>query len=481
MSSLVKNSLFFVVVAGVVYYAYFIEYKGGEKAEKEKQEQARVFGIESEGIKAIEIATGGSKIALTREGSDWKIVEPMQDEGDSDTVRDFLKLVTDEKSEETVVEGDVVDFQKFGLHEPLGTITVKSLSDDTLSASVGSIEALGGRTYLRRGQEKQVLLAGAAWKTQLERKAKDFRKKQVIEFDKDKISSFKIKNSYQENRETVEVTQKDGKWWAKGIELGKAEVDSFLSAVLNLRANDFVTEDLPTNAERKTFRLDQPLFEAEILIGDQKKTLMVGSADKNYSFVVSSDRKPTLQIFKAAAEALPRTFEDFRDKKRAFQLVDSEIEQISIQTQKVQAHFKRKEKGWELIDGKANGKEGGLIDDIEVDSIISRVRNLKTDKFVGKMDPKLVTPPRGSLVFRNKAGETELEMSWGATFDEGRLTYLKSSKENEIVGVKTSLLELIPQESLFKTAGVKVESEAPVLSEPEQNLENNPESEPEVK
>ncbi len=430
--------IFSAIVFLVVAYAY-IDYQSSQEADELEKQEAKVFGISKEDVQSVKVTRKEGVLAFERDGNAWKLTEPIKDSGDLKAIEGFVGLMVAEKSEETVLEGGV-DFKKFGLENPMGTIEIVNLDGNSVKVNLGSVEGVGSQIYLRRNDEDVVLLGSGTWKTQLNRRVKDFRDKSVAEIDLKQVQGFVI---YRRGKRDVAVQKEGDKWISSGYVLDKKTVESYLKQINTLKANDFVAEDKSSKKDLKKFGLNKSEIEIQVDLGDKKIGLYVSRADGSYAFVVSTERSQILQVYKSAAENLNKDLFYFRDKHRAFHLAENKVNQMSIQTQKTQIHLEKRNEEWKLL----QPIEGKELDKEKIHALLEKLGELKVEEFHGKK--KQVNQPMGQVVFRNSEGATELELKWGKPYKDGTLTYVHSSLEGETLGVRTSVIESLPIEELL--------------------------------
>ena len=77
----------------------------------------RVLKFERDKVDALVVTRGKDTIRLKREGSDWKVEQPIAGRGDYSAIEGLLtRLSTAGMSE--IVDGNAADLKKFGLDQP---------------------------------------------------------------------------------------------------------------------------------------------------------------------------------------------------------------------------------------------------------------------------------------------------------------------------------------------------------------------------
>jgi hypothetical protein len=85
-----------LICAALGAYLYFFEIKGGQKAETAKQEENRIWKVDSNTIQQLDLTTPDGHISAVRSGDkDWKITAPRQLDADSDELNRLAGLCDD--------------------------------------------------------------------------------------------------------------------------------------------------------------------------------------------------------------------------------------------------------------------------------------------------------------------------------------------------------------------------------------------------
>ena len=118
-----------VLLAALGGYAYFYEYKGGEKKEEAKAKEKTLIEVKKEDVTGIQIHVDkGDSIDITPSGKDaWQITKPMQTRADESTVERVLSAFENLKYKEIIEEkpSNLVQYELNPAHQVVRIQTKK--------------------------------------------------------------------------------------------------------------------------------------------------------------------------------------------------------------------------------------------------------------------------------------------------------------------------------------------------------------------
>lgn len=117
-------------------YVFVFERKPVEP-EKDKQESISTF--DSEKLTEVELLHAGQKLVLKKEGTQWKMTEPMNSPVDMDKVTKNIDKIKDWKSLQVAVEDfKASEMKTFGLDAPYLTIMARFKGESAKEFLVGN-------------------------------------------------------------------------------------------------------------------------------------------------------------------------------------------------------------------------------------------------------------------------------------------------------------------------------------------------------
>jgi len=302
-----------VLVAGLGTYLWVYEVP---KA-REEGKKAKLLGVDKDAITGIDLVFPDREIELKKGDQGWRIVKPVDAPADDPAVKGVVNTLADAEVQRTLDEAPQ-DLAAFGLDKPnpLVKITVKSGAEPPPIA-VGKNTAIGGKSYVRKGDEPKLYLTTSSLQYALNKQAKDLRDKQLVNFQDDDVQRVDITG----DGKTTTLARKGKDAWV--VEPGDlpadlTEVRSYLSTLRSTRASEF-PDDAP--ADLGKYGLDQPKLTVTIATGKdgaETQSLLLGSeGTQGTQKLVYAKRasQPTVYgVGDWTTRSLGKQTNDFRDK-----------------------------------------------------------------------------------------------------------------------------------------------------------------------
>src|SRR4051794_29549662 len=208
MKGLRSTLALLAVLAGLGAYIYFVTWKQPSTPDSGKKLE-KVFNASSDKIDEIKItSTSGESTTARKEGSAWKLVEPVAAAADESEISGIVNAVSTADMVR-VVEENPGTLNDYGLSTPGVEIAFKAAGDkDYHRLFLGEKTPTGGDVFARRDNDKKVFLIAAFQETSLNKSAFDLRDKSLLKVDREKIDSVDLNAGSQ-----AMTIAKDGNEW----------------------------------------------------------------------------------------------------------------------------------------------------------------------------------------------------------------------------------------------------------------------------
>lgn len=266
--------LLLLLCAGVSGYLYFYEIKGGEKREKAKQEENRIWKVESSSVQQIDLITPEEHITAVRSGDkEWKLTAPRSLDADSDELNRLAGSAA-ELNRESVLDPNAPDLSKFGLNPPQVRLQIKTRDGKEYKIRFGNSNPTGSSTYAALEGKNEVLLVAGFTAGSFKKKFEELRNHSVLAFEQPETQTLDLKSAGGD----VSLAKENDRWWLQGKEKWAADssaVSGILSSLSGARIKEFFDED-PANYGSLGF--DKPTVDARVTVGKNRaiKRLIVG-------------------------------------------------------------------------------------------------------------------------------------------------------------------------------------------------------------
>ena len=352
-----RNIIMLVALLGLGTYIYFVEFA----KQQETEEAKKMLSFDPADVTAVELIYPDRQLQLRKKEEEWAITQPIEAKADTTAVDNLVKAVNSAEVSRTLEEVQE-DMALYGLNEPVVKVKLTLKDGDQLpQLTIGKDTPVGHSVYVQRAGEKDVLLTPQSFRLGMTKETKDLRDRNIIDFDKDAVQLVTLtrpshpqgKEAHQASEGTThqdspatsgkesqqkfqagiieeDLEDQDAEIILRKADLGwamdkpistradDAIINTFLSSLSGLRAQDFVDEPL---LEHKEFGLDPPHLSIALTLGEDKTqhTILVGNEKEvdqgaKQRYVKRADDKTLFLVGDWVFRDLNKTSRDFRDK-----------------------------------------------------------------------------------------------------------------------------------------------------------------------
>ncbi len=304
-----------VLVAALGTYLYVYEVP---QARKEGTKE-KLVGVDKDAVTGLDLVYPDREIELKKGDRGWRLVKPVDAPADDAAVKAIVNTLADAEIQKTLDEAPA-DPAAFGLDKPNPLVKIGvSSGTEPPPIAVGKNTAIGGKTYVRKGDEPKVYLTTSSLNFGLNKQAKDLRDKQIVTFQDDDVQRIDIVSG--DGAAPTTLVRKDKDSWT--VQPGDkpadpTEVRSYLSSLRTTRATDF-PDDAPTDLAK--YGLDKPRLTVTVATGKdgaETQSLLLGAEGTQGStkeVYAKRANQPTIYgIGDWTVKSLGKTAGDFRDK-----------------------------------------------------------------------------------------------------------------------------------------------------------------------
>ncbi len=461
-----------VLIVGIgVYYIYGPDAPPPQDKPAEKKKEAEPL-YELEQLVKFEVERPGRpKLIFTKplkegkkdEYEDWRLIEPIQAKATNWEINSFADKFKAPKCKESFTpgEGGFPAADRIGLAKPKAVVVVVDKKGASRKLEVGDRVFGGTETYIRLAGADKAHVAELDVRDQLNKEAKEFRAKDLFDFDKAKAVQVDIVHE----GKTYTLVKGEGDKWVIDRPVktpaDKSKVDSLLSDIRYLRAEEFV-EDAPKNL--RAMGLDKPKTTVSVIIEEkiekkkeEKKeaptttqaaeppkaeikrttyTVVFGGVSdlKGEKFYCKLGDQPwVVSVTKANYEKVQPKLDTWRDAK-VTQAKVLDATKIDLTVAGVRLTLSKKTGTWAMTAPKVGQAEKSAVDDL-----LNALKDLKASSWVD--DPKDkkaygLDKPRAEIVLTIKGKPTAERFLVGGDTKSGLLTYVHQAACPSIAVVK---------------------------------------------
>ena len=334
-----RTLLMLAVLLGLGGYIYFIDLD----KQRADEDAKTLLQFDPQAVTQVALVYPDRELHLARDDGGWKITEPVEARADTTTVDNLVNAV-DQAEVSRTLDDLQPDMALYGLNRPAVTVRL-TLEDGTQlpQITIGKDTPVGYSVYVQRAGENAILLTPQAFRLGMTKQTKDLRDKTVLAFQKERISQIEVHRPAKAEAPVV-LRKTDGGWTlggpipaqkmddatrsittrASSIFADEATVNTFLSSLSGIRAQDFIEQPL---LELKEFGLDPPQLAVGLTLAEDGEGAESSSALRLLVGSEKSTDQGTKQRHMKREDAetlylvgdwtfgdLNKTAHDFRDK-----------------------------------------------------------------------------------------------------------------------------------------------------------------------
>ncbi len=362
-----------VIFIALLVLVYFFEIKG-----KKEENEEKLINIPSENIIKISLQKDNETFVFEREKeNEWKIVSPIEVEAEQYEVDrladDFSDLKIERVIEESSTKGDL---EKYKIPSSKIILWRKDKAKPIVLL-IGMENPLDQTLYAKREDEQRIVLIPSHLKSLIDKSLFDFRKKDIFEFEKDKVKKIAVigrKFSWQATRIN------EDEWFMEKpirslIESGK--VNNLLYNLSALRAQKFISEE-KTEKEIKKYGLINPDYKVILNFPLENKEItffLNKKDDKLYATTSLSTKIITADDL--VITDLEKKPEELREKTIAV-FYTFEVKKLEIKRNGKDFILEEdEESNWNFIK-----PQKIKADNSKVESFIRKIADLETKEFI---------------------------------------------------------------------------------------------------
>jgi len=382
------------VFAGLAGFLYWSDHhkSSAEAAKPDADAAPSILKLDETSITKLELKKKDAPpILLTKNGSDWKIIEPKSLPADQATVSSLLSTISSLDSDRLVEDKSSV-LARYGLASPAFELAVTEKDSKTERLLLGDDTPSGSGVYAALAGDPRVFTIATYRKTSLDKTLNDLRDKRLLTVSADKVSRLEIAGKNGE----IEFGHNKDEWQILKPKPMRADTFAVSELVRKLTDAhmDLSSSDKSATESESAFAKD--LAVATLKLTDESSTqqLQIRKA-KDLYYAKSSLVEGAYKIDSSLADAVDKKVEDFRSKK-LFDFGYSDPSKLEIQSgPKTYSLMRGGQDWWD------NGKK---MDEESVRSLVSNLRDLSADKFV---DSGFTTPAIEATVTSDNAKRVE--------------------------------------------------------------------------
>lgn len=366
-----------LIALGAFYYVY--EIRLGPEREKAETRKGRVFTAEPGDVTRAELKRGDEVVRLTRDGEAWQMESPVKARGDRGPINDVLTTIVTAKMDREIASAPA-SLADFGLDKPAADVTLTLKDGKRLTLLLGAKNPTGVWVYAKERDKPSVFVLPEGVLRDATRAVAELRDKTILAFNRADVTGFEVTT----RDETLAVEPAEGSRWklTRPVQLA-ADADTvgeFLEKLGAAKVKEFVAD---SPASLTSYGLDQPI-RLQLFTGKDKdrvaRALLFGRPDeaKKGVYAMRPGESTVLLLPEDVWNALPRNVAILRNKVVA-EFDRDKLTRLEVDGPRGRVALVRENDRWKIT-----APEALAADQVEVGAVLSKLRELKAQGFLGE-------------------------------------------------------------------------------------------------
>lgn len=214
--------------------AYVVMQKPGEQSSTTSS-TGNLLVIDSLAVDKIEIISPSAEVVLARKGVEWFVEEPITYRADQANVASLIQQAKNFEGK-GVVSSNPEKQSVYQVDSMGTTVTIYEQGKEKASFVVGKLGSSFAETYIRMKNSNDVHLVGGVFGYMFNRSVKDWRDKTIFSAPRESITEV----TFQYGDTTFTLSFRDSAWMIGRDTVQEYTVNSLLSSLSTLRADDFI-------------------------------------------------------------------------------------------------------------------------------------------------------------------------------------------------------------------------------------------------
>ncbi|GIW73222.1 MAG: hypothetical protein KatS3mg102_2764 [Planctomycetota bacterium] len=274
----------------------------------------RLFDIPHWRIERVIVQRPGEALRLVREGSEWRLEEPLQDWADEERVEQLLQAALQLEAQR-FVEAAAADLERYGLHSPPYALTLEGAGQQQTVLFGTPGEGASATRHARRADRSEVVVVADTVFAHLGEPAEQWRSRRLLHLGREPVRAIEVRAPDGGVRARLERQQGGG--WAFAVPLAEgadaAAVERLLGELQALRIETVVSRAPEALAN---FGLERPLV-VQIEQRGARHLLRLGKQAPRYDayYLQRGEEPSVLQALIPEAERLLWLYPLLRERR----------------------------------------------------------------------------------------------------------------------------------------------------------------------
>lgn len=436
-----------LLVMGLGAYILLIDIPKTQKVQEQVKQDRQILPFDDRAITRMTWASKTETIELERDDQyRWSIVSPIQSPADNQEIRRLLRALTIGKIKRLIEgeDGKPLDLSTYGLGPPYLTLTLTTPTE-SVELALGDRGPFAPSLYVQTKEDNQVVLTTLDVMTFAQKTLTNFRMKDLLLFDRERVQELRIQNKYGEMvlQRVAGVHSLTPNWMFLSPIPGPADKTSVSTLLMDLDglvARGFVD----IKEQKETIRSRPPKTHVAV-------TLTEGSLihhldifhfqDGEPAYAITSSDAPMVELDPSILSPLNQDPFYFQDK-RLFGLEVADLTMLVVRTPTDRYTLINQQDEWVM----ENHTEIALDQQV-VNLFVSRVVDLPAEIHLPKANPdeEIIQTPEIVIQGIDRKGQPQGLLRLGHR--EKGLVLANGARLKGLYQVRSTILDQIPSQA----------------------------------
>ena len=438
-----------VVLAGLGFYLYTVEFPAQQSEEKAAIVQKKVLALDEQALTSLTFKTDREELTFERTPDKaWMLTAPIRTEADQREIQNLIRAIIT-GSVQRVVENNPSALAPFGLEKPVTTVTIKA-GDQEETLAIGDSGPLSSTLYVLRSSDNSVLLTDLAPKDFVNKSLMTFRRKDILHIAQGEID--RIRLTYPTTEMVLyRISDKPKPKWKirypVEAEADLNEIRVMLFRLEDLKAMGVVDPGPERDNLAKTLGTPKVKITLHQTDGDQTVKLYQPDSASGEAIAETTPEAPLYKINPIFIKDFTKELFNFQDK-RLLGVDADDIALLTVKTRTDRFVLIHQNGEW-ILEDHATEK----VDQQAAELFVSRVVNVPAEERVvkqaGPLAPYGLVSPAAEFIATGKDGKLAGKLSIGK--QANGLAYAMGTRLQGIYQIRADLLQQIPKQEELLT------------------------------
>ena len=427
-----------LVFIGVVFYYFLLEVPAEKKKNETKELSEKIMIFHTEDVDEFSVIRKDQTIVVQRKGGNpWQIIQPLQTTADPFATETLLDKLRDARFSR-VVEEEPADLSTYGLSDPSLKVSLKIKNQNEIILLIGDKSPIGQSFYIKRDDQKKVLLAQAK---DLGPSLFDLRDKTVLSHNTRDVTDVELRR----NGSLLRLEKKDSAWGIVGTVTAKGDskdIEDLLNSVRASRVSSFIEEN---PSDLALFGLNPPSIQMTIQSGkSDSQSLLIGAQSPGGSYYAKTGKANNVfTLDPGIVAALSKGELDFLDKA-LLEFKEEDVVELHLAHNGEDIHIQRDNSDQTLWEITQPVKSKG--DKSAVKSMLNDLKEARITAYISANSADLkshgLNPPQKRLTLTSKE-KKEIGFKVGEQSNDKKVYYAVREMESTVFALSSETINKV--------------------------------------